>query len=158
MIEGVVVKKLLAHADIEDAPGRKNSPRGFLIEVLRKDDGFLKAFGQSVFTVAHTGTIKAFHWHKKQDDLWFMATGRAKVVLYDRRRRSGTYGQTQIIFAGEGDYKLILIPRGVAHGYQVISKEPVLLFYHVTRMYDPKKPDEERMPFDDPGIGISWEK
>lgn len=157
MIEGVVIKKLKVHADIPDTEEILSEP-GFLVEVLRDDDKLLKKFGQTTFSVAYQGTVKAWHYHKVQDDLWFVATGKAMAVLYDKRDNSPTKGETQVIFAGEGDYKLILIPKGVIHGYKVISKEPVLLFYHTTESYNPDRPDEARLKPDDPGIGFDWGK
>jgi len=156
MIKGVKIKKLKVYQDILDQKD-KIKP-GFLMEVLRNDEGLLKKFGQTTFTVAYQGTIKAFHWHKKQDDLWFVATGQAWVVLHDLRENSPTKGETQVIMAGKDDYKLILIPQGVAHGYKVLSKEPVLLLYHTTEPYNIKSPDEERLAPDDPKIGFDWEK
>jgi len=59
--------------------------------------------------------------------------------------------------AGADDYKLIVIPVGVAHGYQVISQEPVLLFYHTTEVYNPDDPDEQRIAYNDPEIGFDWD-
>jgi dTDP-4-dehydrorhamnose 3,5-epimerase len=38
----------------------------------------------------------------------------------------------------------------------VLGSEPVVLFYHVTKAYNPKEPDEQRIPFDDPEIGFDW--
>lgn len=157
MIEGVKVKQLKVYPDISDTD-KPQEKSGFLMEVLRDDDGLLKKFGQTTFTVAYQHTIKAFHYHKKQDDLWFVATGKAMVVLHDMRDDSPTCRETQVIYTEEGDYKLILIPVGVAHGYKVLSKEPVLLFYHTTESYNPKNPDEERIPYDDPKIGFDWSK
>lgn len=156
MIQGVKINKLIVRRDILDQD-EKVKP-GFLMEVLRNDEDLLKKFGQTTFTVAYKGTIKAFHWHKKQDDLWFVATGQAKVVLHDLRENSPTKGETKVIMAGEGDYKLILIPQGVAHGYQVLSNDPVLLFYHTTEPYNAENPDEERLAPDDPKIGFDWDK
>lgn len=160
MINGIKIKNLTIHQDIPDLPEQKDKKiqRGFLIEILRNDDKLMEKFGQTIITKAYQGDIKAFHWHKKQDDLWFVATGQAKIVLYDLRENSSTHRQTQIIFAGENDYKLILIPQGVAHGYQVLSDEPVLLFYHVTETYNLADPDEQRIPYDDPTIGFDWDK
>jgi len=157
MIKGVKIKKLVVHQDIIDQREKIDQP-GFLMEVLRNDEGLLKKFGQTTFTVTYAGAIKAFHWHKKQDDLWFMATGKVMVVLHDLRENSLTKGETQVIMAGQDDYKLIIIPAGVAHGYKVISKEPVLLFYHTTELYNPDEPDEQRIPFDDPKINFDWSK
>ncbi|MBU0612621.1 dTDP-4-dehydrorhamnose 3,5-epimerase family protein [Patescibacteria group bacterium] len=157
MIDGVIIKDLIVRKDIPDRDEDISKP-GFLMEVLRDDDKLLTKFGQTTFTVAYEGTIKAFHYHEKQDDLWFVATGKAMIVLYDLRKNSPTNGETQVIFAGKDDYKLVVIPIGVAHGYKVLSDEPVLLFYQTTESYDPKDPDEKRMPYNDPKIGFDWNK
>jgi len=145
-IEGVKIKPLVRHCD----------ERGYLLEVLRDDDGLLERFGQTTYTMTYPGVIKAFHWHKKQHDLWYVATGEAMVVLYDLREESPTYRKTQVIFAGEHSPRLIVIPPGVAHGYRVLGDRPVGLFYHTTRSYDPSDPDEERIPYDDPDIAFDW--
>jgi len=102
------------------------------------------------------GVIKAFHWHHHQDDVWYVVDGMARVVLYDRRPGSPTHGVIQVVYAGEDNPVVILIPSGVAHGYQVLGRKPVILFYHVTQAYDPQAPDEQRIAFDDPAIGFDW--
>ncbi|MEK9180930.1 MAG: dTDP-4-dehydrorhamnose 3,5-epimerase family protein [Patescibacteria group bacterium] len=157
MIEGVKIKKLTVHKDIPDTE-EVGAKLGFLMEVLRADEGLLSKFGQSTFSVAHQGTVKAFHFHERQEDLWFIATGRAVVVLHDLRESSPTYGQTEVMTAGKDDYKLIVIPAGVAHGYKVVSSDPVLLFYHTTEPYDSKNPDEKRLPWNDPKINFDWSR
>ena len=146
MIQGVSIKKLVKHSD----------DRGCFVEVLRNDDKLLKKFGQTSYTVTYPGVVKAFHYHKKQDDLWFVASGMAQVVLYDMRKKSKTYKETQVLYAGIDNPVLILIPVGVAHGYRVLGNTPVGLFYHTTESYDPKNPDEQRIAFDDPEIGFDW--
>ncbi|MBI4975459.1 dTDP-4-dehydrorhamnose 3,5-epimerase family protein [Candidatus Peregrinibacteria bacterium] len=146
MIEGVVIKKLIRHCD----------DRGCFMEVLRDDDKLLKKFGQTSYTVTYPGVIKAFHYHKKQDDLWFVASGMAQVVLHDLRKDSKTYKETQVIYAGEDNPLTIVIPVGVAHGYRVLGDKPVCLFYHTTESYKADSPDEERIPFDDKEIGFDW--
>lgn len=145
-IEGVLIKRLARFAD----------ERGYLLEVLRDDDGLLERFGQTTYTMTYPGVIKAFHWHKEQTDLWYVASGEARVVLHDLRGDSPTFRRTQVIFAGESQPQLIVIPPQVAHGYQVLGDRPVGLFYHTTRSYDPEAPDEERIAYDDPDIGFEW--
>ena len=164
MIDGVKIKKLKVYQDIPDVeekkevcPAKLKRSEGIFIEILRDEDNLMSKFGQSNFTIANQGTIKAFHWHKLQDDLWFFATGKAAVVLYDQRKNSQTFGQTQVIYGGTDDYKLILIPVGVVHGYKVLSKEPSLLFYHVTKSYNRENPDEERIDPFDQKINFDWE-
>jgi len=145
-IHDVVIKKLVTHSD----------DRGYFREILRDDDGLLRQFGQTSITKTYPGVIKAFHWHKYQDDIWYVADGMVRVALYDTRPDSPTYRQTQTIYAGEDNPVVIYIPVGVAHGYQVLGNKPALLFYHVTHAYNPAGPDEERIPWDDPEIGFDW--
>lgn len=154
MIDGVKIKELKVWKDKPDL--KQNVEPGIFMEVLRDDDKLLKQFGQSNFTIAYSGTIKAFHWHKYQDDLWFLATGKAAIVLYDQRENSPTKGETQVIYGGKDDYKLVLIPVGVVHGYKVLSSDPCLLFYHVTKAYNAKNPDEERIDPFDKTINFDW--
>jgi len=53
---------------------------------------------------------------------------------------------------------LVLIPVGVVHGYKVLSDDPCLLFYHVTKHYVANNPDELRIDPFDKKIGFDWEK
>ena len=146
MIEGVHLKPLRRFAD----------DRGYLMELVRADDPYFTQFGQTVVTVSYPGVIKAFHWHEHQDDYWAVLSGMAQVVLYDRRERSSTYGQTDVYYLGQYNLQLVAIPRGVAHGYRVLGGEPAMLLYTVTRAYDPAHPDEHRIPYDDPTISFDW--
>lgn len=155
-INQVIVKKLKVYKDKPDLKQPKVKP-GIFLEVLKDTDKIISKNAQSNFSIAYQGTIKAFHHHKYQDDLWFVASGRAAIVLYDGRKKSSTYGKTQVIYAGDDDYKLVLVPSGVIHGYKVLSKEPCLLFYHVTKKYNRQKPDELRLDPFDKGIGFDWE-
>jgi dTDP-4-dehydrorhamnose 3,5-epimerase len=157
MIDGVKIKELRVFKDNPDLDQPGVEPGSFM-EVLRDSDNLMTKFAQSNFSIAHKGTIKAFHWHKYQDDLWFIASGKAKIVLYDQREDSPTKGETQVIDAGTDDYKLVLIPIGVVHGYKVVSDEPCLLFYHVTKEYNVAEPDEERIDPYDKKIGFNWDE
>ena len=146
-LDGVVVKHLKKNAD----------DRGFLTEVLRNDDNLLKKFGQLTFTAAFPGVIKAFHYHKRQDDFWFCPFGNIQIVLFDLREKSSTYHQKQVVFAGENNFVSLLIPRGIAHGYKVLGNKEAGLFYATSESYDRHNPDEFRLDFDDPLIAADWE-
>lgn len=155
MIDGVKIKVPKIWSDQAQDREVIGKP-GFLMEVVREDEHLLLRFGQTTFSLTHPGAIKAFHWHRNQDDVWFIASGKALVVLYDRREGSPTFGKTEILTAGTGEYKVIVIPAGVVHGYKVLGHDPVLLFYHTTQPYNAKDPDEQRIPYDDPTIGFAW--
>lgn len=146
MIEGVHIKKIIRHYD----------DRGFFSEILKEDDPFFSGVKQTSYTETYPGVIKAFHYHKKQDDIWFVAKGNAQIVLHDLREDSKTKGETQVIYAGESNPLLVRIPIGVAHGYRVLGNEVVGLFYHTTESYRADDPDEHRIPFDSPDINFDW--
>ncbi|MHB1682035.1 MAG: dTDP-4-dehydrorhamnose 3,5-epimerase family protein [Bacilli bacterium] len=146
MIQDVTVKKLVRHVD----------DRGFFMEVLRDDDELLKRFGQASLSKTYPGVVKAFHYHERQDDLWFFPCGNAQVVLHDLREDSPTKGETNVFYMGEDNPILLVIPIGVAHGYRVLGSEPAIIMYFTTESYDPKDPDEKRLSWNDPGIGFDW--
>jgi dTDP-4-dehydrorhamnose 3,5-epimerase len=145
-IVGVHHKPLVVHHD----------DRGQLVEVLRDDDPFFAEVKQTTYTEAYPGVIKAFHWHRRQKDIWFFASGMAQVVLHDLREDSPSRGRTEVYYMGERHPLVLCIPEGVAHGYRVLGDRPAGLFYHTTEHYDPANPDEERLPHDDPRIGFDW--
>jgi dTDP-4-dehydrorhamnose 3,5-epimerase len=148
MINGVKVKKLVKHCD----------DRGFFAELIREDEpDLLSRFGQASWSMSYPGVIKAFHYHEKQDDLWFFPSGNAQVVLYDLRESSKTKGETDVYYMGEENPIMLLIPKGVAHGYRVLGEKPATIIYFTTEAYDPNDPDEKRIPWDDTLIDFKWE-
>lgn len=146
MIAGVKVKKLIRHAD----------DRGFFQELVRVDEDLLPRFGQLSMAKTYPGVIKAFHYHEKQDDLWFFPVGNAQVVLHDLRPNSPTYRQTDVYYMGEDNPIVLFIPAGVAHGYRTLGHEPAVIIYLTTQPYNPADPDEKRLPYDDASIGFDW--
>lgn len=146
MIKDVKVKKIISRHD----------DRGFFAEVLKFREETFHEVKQTSYSETYPGIIKAFHWHKKQWDIWFVVKGMAQVVLYDLRSKSATKGQTDVLCVGEKNMTLIAIPPGVAHGYRALGNNPMGIFYHTTEAYDPKNPDEERIPFDSPEINFDW--
>ncbi|MDQ0214458.1 dTDP-4-dehydrorhamnose 3,5-epimerase [Oikeobacillus pervagus] len=148
MILGVKVKKLIKHCD----------DRGFFSELIRDDEpALLSKFGQASWSMSYPGVIKAFHYHEKQDDLWFFPSGNAQVVLHDLRENSLTKGDTDVYYMGEENPIMLFIPKGVAHGYRVLGQKPATIIYFTTESYKPDNPDEKRIPWDDPSISFDWE-
>jgi len=146
MINGVKIKKIERFFD----------DRGFFSEVVKFGEEVFKEIKQTSYTETYPGVIKAFHWHEKQQDIWFPVKGNIQIVLYDLRADSPTKGETQVIYAGESNPLVVLIPAGVAHGYRVLGEKTAGLFYHTSEVYDAKNPDEKRIPFDDPKISFDW--
>ena len=146
MIHGIQIKQLTPHPD----------ERGCLTELLREDDEIFEHFGQAYVSLNYPGVVRAWHYHKKQDDLLTVVKGMAKVALYDDREGSPTRGQVQEFFIGEQNPILVKIPVGVLHGYKTIGVEPALIINFPTRPYDPNDPDEYRLPWNTDQIPYDW--
>lgn len=104
---------------------------------------------QTSFSQILPGSIKAFHLHYNQEDVWFVPpTDRLLVGLIDTRKDSSSYGVSQRFVMGDGRSQLLYIPRGVAHGAGNLWQQPANLFYFVNQKFDLQKPDEQRLPWD----------
>lgn len=145
MIDGVEIKDLVTHPD----------DRGFFREIIRvTDDFFTDGFGQWSHSMMFNGVIKAWHYHHRQTDWWYVVNGVLRIGLHDLRPDSPTHKQTMDFLMGDFQKPIIIkIPPGVAHGCKVVQG-PVNLFYITSRVYDPQ--DEIRIPFDDREIGFDW--
>ena len=133
--------------------------RGLFLEVQRLGHGLAAAFPAASTQVSaalnYPGTIKAFHYHRRQTDCWTPVTGMLQVALVDLREGSATFGARNTIYTGAVRPWQVLIPPGVAHGYKVLGTEPALLVYLTDRFYDPA--DEGRIAYNDPHIAYDWE-
>ena len=133
--------------------------RGYFLEVLRVGQGLPSEFPAETTQVSaalsYPGTIKAFHYHLRQTDLWAPAQGMFQVALVDLRKDSETFGRRNTLYVGTLRPWQILIPPGVGHGYKVIGSQPAMLIYVTDRFYNPK--DEGRIAYDEPDIAYDWE-
>jgi len=133
--------------------------RGYFLEVARMGQGLAEAFPaestQVSAALSYSGTIKAFHFHRRQTDLWVPTMGMFQVVLVDLRPQSRTFGVKNTLYIGALKPWQVLIPPGVGHGYKVIGGDPAMLVYVTNRFYDPQ--DEGRIPYNDPSIAYDWE-
>ncbi len=148
MISGVQAKKLAIHPD----------ERGRLMEILRADDEMFQRFGQVYLTTTYPGVVKAWHYHKKQDDFITCVKGMLKLVLYDGREDSPTKGEVNQFFIGDYNPMLVHVPRMIYHGWKCISLDEALVINVPTEPYDPKEPDEYRLDPHTNDIPYSWER
>ncbi len=149
LIPGVRVEPFPVHPD----------DRGYFLEVARLGRGLAAGFPaestQVSAALSYPGTIKAFHYHRRQTDVWVPAMGMLQVALVDLRQDSAGFGRKNTLYLGTLRPWQILIPPGVGHGYKVIGTAAALLVYVTDRFYDPA--DEGRIACDDAGIQYDWE-
>ena len=144
-----VVKKDLKHIPDE---------RGRLMEILRKDDDIFTEFGQVYMTTTYPSVVKAWHYHKIQDDYITCIKGMLKLVLYDGRDSSPTYGEVNEFFIGDYNPVLVKVPKMIYHGWKCISEEEAIVINIPTVPYNRQQPDEFRVDPHANDIPYSWER
>lgn len=148
MIDGVKIKKLSFVAD----------DRGRLLEIFRRDDEFFEKFGQVYITTCYPGIIKAWHLHKMQNDNMIVISGMAKIVIYDQRKESPTFGEINEFFSGDFNPVLVHIPANLYHGFMCVSQVEAILLNIPTQPYNHQDPDEYRLPYNTDKIPYIWER
>ncbi len=74
-------------------------------------------------------------------------------VFVDLRPESPTFGQWEAIELAEDNYRMVLIPRGFAHGFCTLTDESEVL-YKVDSPY--QREYEGGLLWSDADVGISW--
>ena len=133
--------------------------RGYFMETYNQTAfeaaGFHYIFVQDNQSSSRKGVLRGLHFQKTfpQAKLVRVLKGEVYDVAVDLRRDSYTYGKwTGILLSGEIN-RQILIPRGFAHGFVVVS-EYAEFAYKCDDFYHPE--DEGGIAWDDPDIGIEW--
>lgn len=143
---------------------RFNDDGGAMMELGRLDRGDLIGFdgfhvAQVNCSTLEPGTIKAFHVHRRQTDLWFVPPeDRILLVVADVREGSRTEGNLLRVVLGDGHARLARIPPGVAHGCRNLATTRGRIVYFTSLHFspDPSECDEGRLPWDHFG-GEVWE-
>lgn len=148
MIDGVKIKKLKIIPD----------DRGKLMEIMRCDDEVFEKFGQAYFTTALPGVVKAWHYHKKQDDHFVCIAGKIRLGLYDAREGSKTKGEVNEFILSLEDPFLVKIPKGIYHGFKCVAGAESMIINIPTMAFNPKEPDEYRIDAFDNDIPYDWRK
>ncbi len=79
--------------------------------------------------------------------------GRVWDVAVDLRNDSPTFLQWHAEELSETNLKMLVIPEGCAHGFQVLAPQSELLYLHTTPYH---RPAEGALRYDDPRLAISW--
>lgn len=103
-------------------------------------------------TTIRSGQTKGWVLHLEQDDRLFFSSGDVKVVLYDARPESLTFGRLNVRTFGETNRALLRIPAGVYHALQNVGERDALFVNLPTQPYRHEDPDKYRLPLDTPEI------
>ena len=142
-------------------PKTLSDDRGYFSETFRQDKleeflGFSINFCQENESKSTFGVLRGLHYQiapHAQTKLVRVLQGAVLDVSVDLRKDSPTFGKHVAIKLSEENKKQILIPRGFAHGFAVLSKEAVLA-YRVDSYYH--QVSERGIAYDDKSLAIDW--
>ena len=134
--------------------------RGYFFESYNKQN-FINAgidlnFVQDNQARSIYGVVRGLHFQvhpHAQTKLIRALEGTILDVVVDLRQHSPTYGKTFSIELSAQNKKQLLVPKGFAHGYSVLS-ETAEVFYKCDDFY--YKELEGGLAYNDPALGIDW--
>jgi len=136
--------------------------RGYFAETFRQDKldeflGFALNFCQDNESKSSFGVLRGLHFQLPpfaQTKLVRVIKGRVLDVSVDIRKGSPTFGQHVAVELTGKNKRQVLIPRGFAHGFVVLSEEAIFA-YKVDNYYSPEC--DRGLAFNDAAIGIDWQ-
>lgn len=151
----VIKGLLLFHTD------KHRDDRGYFTEVYHADryaEYLPKGtrFIQDNLSYSDFGVIRGLHFQVSphaQAKLVRCVLGRIIDIAVDLRPGSSTLGQHASIELSEANGLQLFIPKGFAHGFEVIS-EKAMVEYKCDEYYHPGA--ERGIRYDDPLLGIDW--
>ena len=135
--------------------------RGWLFEMARMTEEFVKDFIPKQITVSHLnqGVVKAFHMHQKQTDLVTCVKGNVKLIVWTANEKFEHLKETtseditryhlkekEIIYIGDKNPVTVKIPTNTFHGYTAVGDEDATIVYITDKIFD--RTDELRLPWD----------
>lgn len=131
--------------------------RGYFHEVYQAREleevlGHSVAFLQINHSRSARDVLRGLH-AEDWDKLVYVPHGEVFTALADIRPLSPTFGQTAVFRLGEKNSLTLYVPRGIAHGYCVLS-DTADYMYQVTAYYDGT--DTRAVAWDDPDLAVPW--
>lgn len=133
--------------------------RGYNTETYNRAEfeanGLVYDFVQDNQSRSKKGVLRGLHFQKThpQAKLVRVLEGEVLDVAVDLRKGSKTYGKWVSAVLSVDNKKQLMVPRGFAHGFVVLS-DFATFAYKLDDFYHPE--DEGGIIWNDPDIGIDW--
>jgi dTDP-4-dehydrorhamnose 3,5-epimerase len=141
-------------------PSVYKDDRGYFFEAYNEQtfhkEGVTNRFVQDNQSFSKFGVIRGLHYQLNphpQTKLVRVLQGRILDVAVDIRQGSPTFGKYVSVELSADNKRQLLVPRGFAHGFSVLSDTAEVL-YKCDDLYD--KGSEAGIRFDDPQLNIDW--
>ncbi|MGA8274419.1 MAG: dTDP-4-dehydrorhamnose 3,5-epimerase [Candidatus Sulfotelmatobacter sp.] len=134
--------------------------RGFFLESYNQRSmaslGIVENFVQDNHSRSSRNVIRGLHYQivQPQGKLVRVVEGEVLDVAVDMRRSSPNFGRWEAVRLSSENHRMLWIPIGFAHGFQVLSENAQVL-YKATDFYAPEH--ERTVAWNDPKLKINWE-
>ena len=127
---------------------------GHLIEVARASWDVLGGTVVQVHvTTTFAGRIRAWGLHQRSIDRLFVVSGLVKIVIFDGRVDSPSYGRLDEFIVSEKNPALLVVPANLYHGWKNIGPTEAIIINMPTEMYSYDAPDALDLPWDSEAAG-----
>ena len=135
--------------------------RGYLERLFCSEELQALASSKPIAQINHTltenrGTVRGMHFQSPPHaEIKFVSCLRGEVfdVAVDLRYNSPTFLRWHAELLRADDHKTLVIPEGFAHGFQTLSDDCEMLYFH-TNTYQPRA--EGGLNAQDPKLAIAW--
>ena len=141
-------------------PQVHSDARGYFFESynesLFRESGIDIRWVQDNQSSSQYGVIRGLHFQAPphaQTKLIRVLAGRILDVVIDIRKGSPAFGRSFSIELSADNKKQLLVPKGFAHGFAVISEQAEVL-YKCDSLYH--KPSEQGILYADPDLALDW--
>ncbi len=135
--------------------------RGYFFESYNEQvfeqEGLPIHFVQDNQSLSCYGVIRGLHYQLDpyaQTKLVRVLQGRILDVVVDIRKGSPAYGKSMSVELSAENKRQLLVPKGFAHGFSVLSEKAEIL-YKCDAYYN--KANEGGICYNDPALGIDWQ-
>ncbi|OLS21882.1 MAG: dTDP-4-dehydrorhamnose 3,5-epimerase [Candidatus Heimdallarchaeota archaeon LC_3] len=131
--------------------------RGYFKEVFRQNEfkelGIEAEFVQDNISHSVKHVLRGMHYDNNVDKLVQVVHGKTYHVIVDMRKISPTFKQWQSFILSDANHNMILVPKGFANGFLVLSDLAWVLYKQGTYYTDK---GNTILKWNDPSIGIKW--
>lgn len=99
-------------------------------------------------TTTFAGRVRAWGLHPLGTDRLFVVSGLVKLVVFDGRKDSPTFGQLNEFVVSEKNPGLLIVPPNLYHGWKNIGTSEAIIINMPARMYEYEHPDALDLPWD----------
>jgi dTDP-4-dehydrorhamnose 3,5-epimerase len=149
-IDGLLIIKPKVFAD----------PRGYFYESFNEkkysEAGIILRFVQDNQSKSVFGVVRGLHYQIEpyaQTKLIRVLSGKIRDIAVDLRKGSPTFGKSYSIDLSCENKLQLLVPKGFAHGFSVLSETAVVL-YKTDNFYNPSA--ERGICFNDQSLSVDW--